>query len=392
MASISTRCRGSRARCIAPAKPGGGSPLASSLYPLRCCCCIVAFPIASTSSRRLGEFWRSATAWRRWSGRHIRQSTDSRGTATNQSPAPLPSSPLAERRGSFLCWWCRPIVMPPPYLWFSVGMPWLAAIVAAAVESIPIRLDDNLSVPAAAGAGVVAARRSSVEDLAIGAMSQKRSGVLPLAVAVNVAVPLLGYLARTVTISGAICRRDHRHRHCRRRRMGRVDPARRHVRVRRRQFTAGSPPERHCSGIAEAKGGRRGAGNAIREHRGGGGGRGLGCAHLRARRRADCICRRARSRRQRHGGERDWQGLGTTDDPAAQPSTESRLEHQGAVSAEGTAAGLIGALALSALGAAVGLIPFSALPPSLLPRRSVRSPRACWDRRSKHRACSITTC
>ena len=53
--------------------------------------------------------------------------------------------------GAFLCWWCRPAVIPPPYTWFSIWMPVLAATAAAAVETIPIRLDDNLSVPASAG-------------------------------------------------------------------------------------------------------------------------------------------------------------------------------------------------------------------------------------------------
>jgi dolichol kinase len=70
--------------------------------------------------------------------------------------------------GAFLCWWCRPTVVPPPYLWFSLGMPWLAATVAAAVETIPIRLNDNLSVPASAG--IVLWLTSLIsDDLAIGA-------------------------------------------------------------------------------------------------------------------------------------------------------------------------------------------------------------------------------
>ena len=42
---------------------------------------------------------------------------------------------------SFLCWWCRSTVVPPPYPWFSVWMPVVAAIAAAAVETVPIKLE-----------------------------------------------------------------------------------------------------------------------------------------------------------------------------------------------------------------------------------------------------------
>ena len=63
--------------------------------------------------------------------------------------------------GAFLCWWCRPVIIPPPYLWFSIGAPIAAALVAAAVETVPIRLDDNLSVPLTRGDRAVGGCRSS---------------------------------------------------------------------------------------------------------------------------------------------------------------------------------------------------------------------------------------
>jgi dolichol kinase len=44
----------------------------------------------------------------------------------------------------------------------SIGAPFAAALVAACVETIPVRLNDNLSVPAAAGA-VLGASRSSAK-------------------------------------------------------------------------------------------------------------------------------------------------------------------------------------------------------------------------------------
>src|SRR5262249_60023140 len=53
--------------------------------------------------------------------------------------------------GVFLAWWCRPAVEHTPPLLFALVAPVVAAIVAALVETIPVRLDDNLSVAAAAG-------------------------------------------------------------------------------------------------------------------------------------------------------------------------------------------------------------------------------------------------
>ncbi len=54
--------------------------------------------------------------------------------------------------GALLALWCRPNVTPAPELWFSVVAPFVAALVAAFVETIPVRLDDNISVPASAAA------------------------------------------------------------------------------------------------------------------------------------------------------------------------------------------------------------------------------------------------
>lgn len=54
--------------------------------------------------------------------------------------------------GSFLAWWCRPAVVPPPHAWFSLAAPWAAALAAAGAESAPTRLNDNLTVPFTAAA------------------------------------------------------------------------------------------------------------------------------------------------------------------------------------------------------------------------------------------------
>ncbi|MCA1559867.1 MAG: DUF92 domain-containing protein [Acidobacteria bacterium] len=105
--------------------------------------------------------------------------------------------------GAFLACWCRERIVPPPYLWFSLGVPFIAALAAAAVETIPVRLDDNVSVPATA-AGVMWVFSLVSEDL-IGALWRSAAASLPLALALNVVAAGAGYAARTVSVSGAIC-------------------------------------------------------------------------------------------------------------------------------------------------------------------------------------------
>ncbi len=163
--------------------------------------------------------------------------------------------------GAFLAWWCRPAVIPAPSLWFLLAVPFAAAAVAALAETIPIRLDDNLTVPMTA-AGVLWAASLMRHD-AIASAAAARVSHLP-------------------------DRRGAEHGR-RRRRTSRGD--RLDVRSRRRRavsaprsmltagwqgwvllmvtFLAASVTSRlglrrkTLLGIAEERGGRRGAGNAI---------------------------------------------------------------------------------------------------------------------------------
>ena len=73
----------------------------------------------------------------------------------------------------------RPTVIPPAYPWFSLWMPIVATVAAAAVETIPIRLDDNVSVPATAAA--VLWWFSLVSEDLIAAVAAGAPRVLPLA-------------------------------------------------------------------------------------------------------------------------------------------------------------------------------------------------------------------
>lgn len=104
--------------------------------------------------------------------------------------------------GIVLAWWCRPATVPPPSLLFCVAAPFAAAIVAGLVETVPARLDDNLSVAAASGATLWVASLLSIDRLPDAATVA--AARMPAAIVLNAAVAFAGYRARTVTLAGAI--------------------------------------------------------------------------------------------------------------------------------------------------------------------------------------------
>jgi uncharacterized protein (TIGR00297 family) len=103
---------------------------------------------------------------------------------------------------AFLAWWCRPAVVPPAYVWFSLGAPFAAAFVAALVETIPVRLDDNVSVPASA-ALVMWAMSLVSEDLVASTVRAAWPSIIMI-VGLNAVIAAAGYGAGTVTRAGAI--------------------------------------------------------------------------------------------------------------------------------------------------------------------------------------------
>jgi uncharacterized protein (TIGR00297 family) len=259
---------------------------------------------------------------------------------------------------SFLCWWCRSTIIPPPYPWFTLWMPWVAAVIAAAVETIPIRLDDNISVPAIASATLWFASIVS-EDLVAAAIAGAVHA-LPLAVAVNGLVAALGYAGGTVTIAGA------------------VTGALIGLGI---MLTVGwggwsvllatfglavvssrlGLRRKTLLGIAEARGGRRGAGNAIANT-----GIAAVAALLAALTYAHEAGRIAFVAALAAGGSdtvaseigKAW-GRRTVLVPTLAPVPPGT---SGAISAEGTAAGLLAALALAALASALGITSFTTVP------------------------------
>ena len=162
--------------------------------------------------------------------------------------------------GVFLAWWCRPATLPPPSLWFTVAAPIAAALAAALVETLPVRLDDNLSVAATAGGTMWLASLVSLAQLPMAAAIALDR--LPAALALNIAVAWAGHRARTVNISGAVT--------------GAIIGTMVYVStgwqgwvlllvtfIAAAVATRAGLTRKMLLGIAEERGGRRGAGNAV---------------------------------------------------------------------------------------------------------------------------------
>ncbi len=259
--------------------------------------------------------------------------------------------------GVAFAWWVRPAISPLPPLAFTFAAPVAAAVLAALVETLPVRLDDNISVPATAAAVLWIASLMTMP-----AMSGARAALvsaLPWAFAVNALTGWLGYRAGTVTRSGAVAGVA----------VGALIYAGGGAGawvLLLATFIAASVTSRsglarkERLGIAEERGGRRGAGNAIAN---------CGVAAVAAicavttPYPAEALC--ALVAALTAGGSdtiaseigKAW-GRSTflvTTLRRVKPGTS------GAMSVEGTMAGLLGAIALAACGAALGLIPFSAV-------------------------------
>jgi uncharacterized protein (TIGR00297 family) len=98
--------------------------------------------------------------------------------------------------------WVAPGVAAAPDPTFTVWAAVAAAMCAALVETIPIRLDDNLSVPAAAAGTLALATMVDVDALA--AAWPMMAARLPAAIVINVILALSAVLARSMTLTGGI--------------------------------------------------------------------------------------------------------------------------------------------------------------------------------------------
>jgi uncharacterized protein (TIGR00297 family) len=108
--------------------------------------------------------------------------------------------------------WMAPAVSPAPSLIFTIGAPLAATLVAAVVESLPIRLDDNVSVPAAAAATLwfaghldwAAGREHFLVDVATGALAGVPLAILTLRSSrMTAGAAIAGLLCAGVIYAGA---------------------------------------------------------------------------------------------------------------------------------------------------------------------------------------------
>jgi len=211
-------------RLYRPVDHARGFPVGIVLYPLAVLLLIVIFPsrldivAAAWAILALGDG--AATLV----GRRVANSAESAAHSYGKRSAGAASSALNRGRlpwnrdktvagttafvvcgaigGVAMAWWTRPAVSPLPSLTFVIVAPVAAAIAAAFVETIPVRLDDNASVPATAA--FVLWMASEISPTAIEASRATMLSALPVAVAINALVAWIGYRARTVSMSGSI--------------------------------------------------------------------------------------------------------------------------------------------------------------------------------------------
>ena len=254
-----------------------------------------------------------------------------------------------------LALWTRPAVTPEPSLTFAIAAPLVAAVIAALVETIPVGLDDNISVPVTAGAVLWIASLMTSASLAESRVALVAA--LPWALGVNAVTAWLGYRAKTVSRSGAIG--------------GALVGAIIYAGAGGRAwvlllvtFVVASITSRFglkrkvLLGIAEERGGRRGAGNAIAN---------CGVAAVAAIAAATTPYQSASllaivAALSAGGSDTVASEIGKAWGRSTFLVTTFRRVKPGtpgAISLEGTAAGLVAAFALAATGVALGLTPAS---------------------------------
>jgi len=337
---------------IRPADAARGYPIGILIYPIAVLMLILAFParldIAAGAWGILAFGDGAATlAGRRW-GRHRL------GWNPDKSVEGLLAFISAGSAAAILlAWWTAPAITPVPALAFILIAPPLAAVAAGLVETVPVALDDNISVPAVAGAvlwlcsltegaswlsnrdGVAANLVPALIVNTVAAAGGWRLGTVRLSgmlvgwaigVAVFASLGLAGWSLLFLTfLTAAVTSR---------------------LGLKRKTLL----------GIAEERGGRRGGGNAFAN---------TGLAAVAAVAAVTTPYRDAAlvafaAALATGGGDTVASEIGKAwGGRTYLPTTlaEVRPGTAGAVSMEGSAAGLLGALALAACGALLGLIP-----------------------------------
>jgi uncharacterized protein (TIGR00297 family) len=184
-----------------PSDAARGFPLGILLYPLSVLLLILAFPrrldIVAAAWAMLAFGDGSATlVGRLVKSAHLPWNKEKTVAGTTAFVL------VGGTTGLLLAWWTRGAVTPQPPWQFLVFGPLLAALAAGLVESMPVRLDDNLSVPITAAAVLWGA--SLVTRDAWNASAPAMAWLFPLAVVFNGVVATLGWKAGTVSFAGAV--------------------------------------------------------------------------------------------------------------------------------------------------------------------------------------------
>ncbi len=184
-----------------PADTARGFPIGILLYPLAVLLLILAFPrrldIVAITWALLAYGDGAATLAGRWMrGPRLPWNADK----TYAGTAAFVIAGAAA--GIVLGLWTRPAVVPQPSLAFVCAAPIAAALAAGLIESMPVRIDDNVSVPLV-GAATVWGLSLIAPDAwhASAAVVWQR---LPIAVIGNGVAAALGWRAGTVSVAGAV--------------------------------------------------------------------------------------------------------------------------------------------------------------------------------------------
>jgi len=197
-------------RLYRPVDHDRGFPLGILLYPLSVLMLTLAFPARLDIAAAAWGILAFGDGFATLVGRSRRE-----GTAVSAVPSDrIPWNPDKSWAGTIafvvcgglaavaLAWWTRPSIAPLPPMAFTIAAPLAAAVIAAFVETIPIRLDDNISVPLAAA--IVLWLGSLMTSSSLELSHERVLGTLPWALGVNVVTGWLGYRAKTVSMSGFI--------------------------------------------------------------------------------------------------------------------------------------------------------------------------------------------
>ena len=337
---------------IRPVDASRGYPFGILIYPVSVLLLILAFParldIAASAWGIMALGDGAATlAGRRW-GRHRL------GWNPDKTVEGLLAFIAAGGAAAvFFAWWTAPAITPAPETAFIVVAPVLAAVAAGLVETVPVALDDNISVPASAGVVlwlcslVTAAAWTSNRDAVVANLAP--------ALVVNTVAATGGWLLRTVRVSGMLAGWA----------IGVAVFASLGIEgwsLLFLTFLTATVTSRlglkrkALLGIAEAHGGQRGGGNAFANT----GVAAVAAAAAIATPFHDAALVAFVAALATGGGDTAASEIGKAwGGKTYLPFTlaEVRPGTPGAVSLEGTAAGIFGALALAASGALLGLIP-----------------------------------